>query len=219
MFTSSPEARTWSIPLKPISYAQPSPPIIHWLGLANISLSARIDCNSGSVSSLNTALNLAARCWLPSPSNIWSNQSCICAFVSSEPRPFAKAEVISFATRFRFVSFAICIPKPYSALSSNSELLQAGPRPSWLTVYGVAGAEPPQIEEQPVVFATIIRSPNNWVNSFTYGVSPQPAHAPENSSNGCSNWEPLTENFFAGFSFWRNVMANAQFIACSFCSS
>ena len=29
MFTSSPAARTWSTPPKPMSYAQPSPPKIH----------------------------------------------------------------------------------------------------------------------------------------------------------------------------------------------
>ena len=28
--------------------------------------------------------------------------------------------------------------------------------------------------EQPVALATIMRSPNSWVTSFTYGVSPQP---------------------------------------------
>ena len=63
------------------------------------------------------------------------------------------------------------------------------------------GEEAPQIEEQPVALATIIRSPNNWVTSFTYGVSPQPEQAPENCSSGCSNWEPFTVFFFMGFGF------------------
>ncbi len=40
------------------------------------------------------------------------------------------------------------------------------------------------MEEQPVALATIMRSPNSWVTSLTYGVSPQPAHAPENSNSG-----------------------------------
>ncbi len=31
------------------------------------------------------------------------------------------------------------MPSPNSALSSNSELFHAGPRPSWLTVHGVVG--------------------------------------------------------------------------------
>ena len=36
---------------------------------------------------------------------------------------------------------------------------------------------------------TIMRSPKSWLTSFTYGVSPQPAHAPLNSNNGrCNCW-------------------------------
>ena len=45
--------------------------------------------------------------------------------------------------------------------------------------------------EQPVALAMIMRSPKSWVMSLTYGVSPQPAQAPENSSSGCWNWLPL----------------------------
>ena len=33
--------------------------------------------------------------------------------------------------------------------------------------------------------------PKSWVRSFTYGVSPQPAHAPENSRYGVRSCEPL----------------------------
>ena len=73
------------------------------------------------------------------------------------------------------------IPRPYSALSSNNELAQAGPWPFASIVYGVDGEEPPQIDEQPVAFAMYILSPNSCVTSFAYGVSPQPAQAPENS--------------------------------------
>ena len=53
------------------------------------------------------------------------------------------------------------IPNPNSALSSNNELAQAGPCPSLFTVYGVAGTDPPQIDEHPVALAIIILSPNN----------------------------------------------------------
>ena len=60
-----------------------------------------------------------------------------------------------------------------------------GPVPFSFTVYGVDGEELPQIEEHPVAFAMYILSPNSCVISFAYGVSPQPAHAPENSSSGC----------------------------------
>jgi len=48
------------------------------------------------------------------------------------------------------------------------------------------------MDEQPVAFATTIRSPTSWLSSFTYGVSPQPEQAPENSNNGCSSCEPFT---------------------------
>ena len=48
------------------------------------------------------------------------------------------------------------------------------------------------MEEQPVALATTMRSPNIWVTTLTYGVSPQPAHAPENSKSGWLNWLPLT---------------------------
>ena len=36
-----------------------------------------------------------------------------------------------------------------------------------------------------------IRSPNNWLMSLTFAVSPQPAHAPLNSNSGVTNWLPL----------------------------
>ena len=48
------------------------------------------------------------------------------------------------------------------------------------------------MDEQPVAFATYMRSPNSWVTSLAYAVSAQPAQAPENSSSGCLNWLPLT---------------------------
>jgi len=65
-----------------------------------------------------------------------------------------------------FILFLICltpryIPYPNSALSSNKEFAQAGPLPSWFTVYGVVGADPPHIDEHPVAFAIIILSPYN----------------------------------------------------------
>src|SRR5512140_2514021 len=48
------------------------------------------------------------------------------------------------------------------------------------------------MDEQPVAFATMARSPKSWLTSLTYGVSPQPEHAPENSNNGSSNCASLT---------------------------
>jgi hypothetical protein len=44
-----------------------------------------------------------------------------------------------------------------------------------------------------VALATTRRSPYSWVSSFRYGVSPQPAQAPENSNSGSSICEPLID--------------------------
>ena len=43
-----------------------------------------------------------------------------------------------------------------------------------------------------MALATISRSPNSCDRSLTYGVSPQPAQAPENSNSGCRNCVPRT---------------------------
>lgn len=99
--------------------------------------------------------------------------------------PASDTTVFATSTTF-FLRYAVDknIPYPYSALSSNNEFAHAGPCPFLSTVYGHHGADPPQIDEQPVAFATIIRSPNNCVINLMYGVSPHPPHAPENSNNG-----------------------------------
>jgi len=58
------------------------------------------------------------------------------------------------------------------------------------------------------------------VSSFTYGVSPQPVHAPENSNNGSRYWTPRT---FAKSTRLRRltgiVSKNATFFFCSVRSS
>jgi drug/metabolite transporter (DMT)-like permease len=41
-----------------------------------------------------------------------------------------------------------------------------GPRPAQFIDHGVVGRLPPKIDEQPVAFATIARSPNSWVTSL-----------------------------------------------------
>src|SRR5450755_4374834 len=48
------------------------------------------------------------------------------------------------------------------------------------------------MEEQPVALAISRRSPNSCVKSLMYGVSPQPAQAPENSKGGSRGWTSLT---------------------------
>src|SRR3990172_12798590 len=47
------------------------------------------------------------------------------------------------------------------------------------------------MDEHPVAFAMMARSPNNCETSFIYGVSPHPAHAPLNSNKGRSSCEFL----------------------------
>ena len=42
-----------------------------------------------------------------------------------------------------------------------------------------------------MALATSSRSPNSWLISLRYWVSPQPAQAPENSNSGWRTWEPL----------------------------
>ncbi len=100
------------------------------------------------------------------------------------------ASVIRLTRWARRWSRAISIPNPNSAASSNRELPHAGPWPSSLVQYGVVGADAPQMEEQPVALATTMRSPKSWVMTLTYGVSPQPAQAPENSIRDCGTGCP-----------------------------
>ena len=66
------------------------------------------------------------------------------------------------------------------------------------------------MEEQPVALATTMRSPNSWVTSLTYGVSPQPAQAPENSNRGFLNWLSLTAFRFRAPLYSGSVWANSQ---------
>ena len=64
--------------------------------------------------------------------SIPSNHSAKAAFVSADT-----ASIFSFmrrAIRSRNLRTPVAIPKPYSALSSNNELAQAGPLPSLFIV-------------------------------------------------------------------------------------
>ena len=68
--------------------------------------------------------------------------------------------------RLRTASWPSSMPRPCSALSSNSEFDHAGPWPSLFTVYGDVAAGPPQMDEQPVAFVMYMRSPKSCVTSF-----------------------------------------------------
>src|SRR5574341_812986 len=61
------------------------------------------------------------------------------------------------------------------------------------------------------------RSPKSWLTSLMYGVSPQPAQAPENSNNGGSNWTSFTWLRLSACRFISgNCRKNRQFSAsCS----
>jgi hypothetical protein len=56
--------------------------------------------------------------------------------------------------------------------------------------------------------------PNNCETSFTYGVSPHPAQAPENSKYGFSNWIPFTVDLLKGFGNCLMVCKNSQLLFC-----
>ena len=132
--------------------------------------------------------------------SLCSSQSVSTSFAYSEILHFNKSLI--FSAILSLTAWApICIPRPNSALSSNNEFAHAGPWPSAFLVYALDGADAAHIDEHPVAFAIIILSPNNWVTSFAYGVSPQPAHAPLYSRRGCSNWLPFTVFLSIGFLF------------------
>ena len=91
------------------------------------------------------------------------------AFVSAGVLSLAAMSSSRPARRVRTASWPSSMPRPCSALSSNSELDHAGPCPSAFTVYGDVAAGPPQMDEQPVAFAMYMRSPNSWVTSLRVG--------------------------------------------------
>jgi hypothetical protein len=87
-----------------------------------------------------------------SPLSLASNQLLNTVAPSSQ-QGLAASFCISSTNLALICSTAKYCPNPNSALSSNNEFAQDGPLPSWLTVYGVDGADPPQIDEHPVAFA------------------------------------------------------------------
>src|SRR6476619_1108716 len=64
----------------------------------------------------------------------------------------------------------------------------------------------------------IKRSPNICVNNFTYGVSPQPEHAPEYSNNGsmnCVDFTSGTSDVRGGFGSWRKNLKLTLSCSCN----
>src|SRR5271157_366902 len=70
------------------------------------------------------------------------------------------------------------------------------------------------MDEQPVALAMIARSPNSCDTSLIYGVSPQPAHALENSNSGRTNWLPFMVSVLKSFASVSGILRkNSQFFA------
>ncbi|OQC45187.1 MAG: hypothetical protein BWX61_00810 [Bacteroidetes bacterium ADurb.Bin035] len=91
-----------------------------------------------------------------------SIHSCI-AFFSSLLALLSDINFTKFSLIYSLIlRIPLAIPNPYSALSSNKLLPQAIPLPLRLeVVYGIDGALPPYIDEQPVALAITIRSPKS----------------------------------------------------------
>ena len=66
-------------------------------------------------------------------------------------------------------------------------------------LYGILGTLPPYIDEHPVAFDMIKLFPNALVKFVIYGVSPQPAQAPEYSNFGSLKLIFLTFNSLLSF--------------------
>ena len=129
--TFSPDASTWSSPPKPISNAQPSPPMSHTLLAASKSAESAISFTSGCESVSHAA----------------SSAFPACAESTASSRLFSHARQLSAASGHCAASVSTCSarcarryfiarysPKPNSALSSNRLLPHATPCPFWLTV-------------------------------------------------------------------------------------
>ena len=133
MFTSSPEASTWSRPPKPISYAQPSPPKIHCERLARYCFSSKIAVIAlvGLATFSRSATKRADRSRVPAPCSRCSFQSVratLSSACSSVHSPIAVVTYSPICSRIFVVPTRI--PYPNSALSSKSEFAQVGPWPA-----------------------------------------------------------------------------------------
>ncbi len=191
-----------------MSYAQPSPPKIHFDFFERNSFFSKISPASWQSHSISAPINLSAAFWFSRPFAYVLSHSCAACFTDSTPVCSTSSCVLRFKL-FLMDSSLSSIPNPNSAASSNKEFDHAGPLPFAFTVYGVDGEEFPQIEEQPVAFAIYILSPYNCVKSFAYAVSPHPAQAPWNSKSGCLNWLPFT---LAGPNFSTNSSFSFTFL-------
>ena len=170
-----------------MSYAHPSPPIIQWDFFIRYCFRLSISAVISVLSLLQASITFSEAVLDASALFLSLSHSSKAALVSSFTDPAAMASSILSLILSRILPVPSASPNPNSALSSKSEFAQAGPRPILLWVYGIDGADPLYMEEHPVALLAIIRSPKSCVMALRYGVSPQPAHAPENSNNGCAN--------------------------------
>ena len=141
--TLRPVASTWSSPPDPMSYAQPSPPTIHTLRRTRLVHHAEQVSGHGGIEAVEAVfelghpLALGRQLRLPQlrrRQNLVDELRRRRVSRNSARRRRASPTCASLANRR---------PSPNSALSSNSEFDQAGPRPSALVVQGVVGRLPP----------------------------------------------------------------------------
>ena len=137
---------------------------------------------------LGDALALRARC---SASRRLRSRSRIASTRSSPTASRSSREQLAGVAR-PACRAASRMPRPNSALSSNSELDQAGPRPSRVRQSRAwsAGCRRRSTSSR-WRWRSAARSPKSCVSSLRYGVSPQPAQAPENSNSGCRSCDVL----------------------------
>mmetsp|Transcript_31414 Transcript_31414/g.98499 ORF Transcript_31414/g.98499 Transcript_31414/m.98499 type:complete len:249 (+) Transcript_31414:2577-3323(+) len=170
-------------------------------GATNMSSERRTSFNSGEASGPSSAARrrLMAGCMALhlSASSKASSHFCSRPARSAETNPgvstaSSRSSFVASCSFSRRCTELRAMPRPYSAVSSKRDRAQAGPCPCLFVLKGLRPYEPPQTEEQPLLLAMTMRSPNICVRSFTYGVSPQPEQAPLNSIRGSWNCEPFT---------------------------
>ena len=141
-----PLASAWSSPPKPMSYAQPSPPMSHTLLRMSQSALASMETARASVRPARAFLRFATAARMSStPRGVaWSMPLTRAA--ASRTASGSSRSSMSFAASARArasrLSQVTRMPSPYSALSSKSELPHATPRPSARVQYGAVGRLP-----------------------------------------------------------------------------
>ena len=180
MLTFLPEARTWSSPPYPMSYAQPSPPMIQTLFFT--SMSARLRRAASPPASVH-ACELLLQLRHPLALVVDARLVRLVGLENAAGELVADRRDRAVLTSSRAISVCLStvrrMPSPNSALSSNSELDQAGPAPVLVLRPG-GGGEVAAVDRRATGRVRDDASGRRRaaMTSFTYGVSPQPEQAP-----------------------------------------